>query len=69
MNIIDQLYDQSVIGIKLNESKTLLTLTEACDHYDHYYYSADLTKKEVKELIHELTIIYNQMIENNINSK
>lgn len=57
MEIIDKLSESGVVYFDLNEDKSILTATEACD----LYFSVDLSKKQVKKLIEELTLLYNQM--------
>lgn len=57
MSILEKLADKSVVSIELNEDKKTLNVMEMCDAY----YIIDLTKPEVKQLIDELTVLYEQM--------
>ncbi len=48
----------NVVEFKLLSNSTTLVVTEACDHY----FSASLNKQEVEELIKQLTILKDQMV-------
>lgn len=57
MKILEKLSDEKVVSFELNEEKTTMNITEMCD----IYYNVDLSKKEVKQLIHELTQLWLDM--------
>lgn len=56
MVLIDKL--QYVVHFELNKEQDMCRVIEACD----YYFSSELTKEEMAQLIDELTDIYNKMI-------
>ena len=60
MKILEKLSDESVVYFELNEEKTQMNVMEGCD----LYFSVDLKKQEVKQLIEELTALYGTMSEN-----
>lgn len=47
-----------IVEFEVSEDHETLIVTECCD----YYFSADLTKTEVSELIQELTALYASML-------
>ncbi len=60
MTILEKLSDERVVYFELNEEKTQMNVMEGCD----LWFSVDLTKQEVKQLIEELTALYGMMSEN-----
>jgi hypothetical protein len=60
MEILRKLSDKRVVYFDLNEEKTQMNATEGCD----LHFSVNLTKQEVKQLIDELTTLYETMSEN-----
>lgn len=60
MTILERLSEKWVVYFELNEEKTQLNVMEGCD----LYYSVDLNKQEVKQLIEELCFLYEEMSEN-----
>jgi hypothetical protein len=57
MKILTKLSKRHIVSFDLDKEKKQLSVTEACD----YWYSVDLSKMEVKNLIDELTQIYETM--------
>ena len=57
MDILGKLSDGRVVSFEINETKTLIRATEMCD----LYFSIDLSKSEVKQLIEELATIHDSM--------
>ena len=55
--ILEKLEDGRIFSVMLNDDKTQLQFEEECDRYFTY----DLSKKEVVELIKELTVLAGQM--------
>jgi len=60
MTILEKLSDERVVYFELNEEKTQMNVMEGCD----LWFSVDFTKQEVKQLIEELTALYETMSEN-----
>lgn len=60
MKILEKLLDERVVYFELNEEKTQMNVMEGCD----LWFSVDLKKAEVKQLIDELTALYRTMHEN-----
>ena len=60
MKILEKLSEERVVYFDLNKEKTQMNVMEGCD----LWFSVDLTKKEVKQLIEELTALYGMMSEN-----
>ena len=60
MEILKKLSDKNVVFFELNNEKTLMNVTEGCD----LCFFVDLNKQEVKQLIEELTELYETMSEN-----
>jgi hypothetical protein len=57
MSVFEKLYEERVASFSLTNDKAQLTVQECCD----FYFTSGLKKAEVKQLIDELTAIYNQM--------
>ncbi len=57
MSILGKLAEKDVVIFELIENKTKMRLTEGCD----LWFSVDLSKTEVKELIYELNVLYKKM--------
>ena len=57
MTILEKLSDERVVYFELNDDKTQMNVMEGCD----LWFSIDLSKSEVKQLIDELTALYRTM--------
>ena len=60
MTTLERLSEKRVVYFELNEEKMQLNVMEGCD----LYFSVDLNKQEVKQLIEELFFLYEEMSEN-----
>ena len=56
--ILKKLSDAGVFYVSVSKEKTHVLFTECCD----YYFSKELDKKEIQQLINELNTIANEMI-------
>ena len=57
MNTLEMLADERIFSIELSDSKETVTIQEECD----YYFSVEMKKDELFQLISELQDIANQM--------
>ena len=56
--ILKKLSDAGVFYISVSKEKTHVLFTECCD----YYFNEELDKKQIQQLINELTDIANEMV-------
>ena len=61
MSILDKLKENNIVDFELKKNNTEIAISEACD----YYYEYNLSKEEFKQLIDELTELYNSMSSKN----
>ncbi len=57
MTILEKLEDERVVTVELHENATVARFTEHCDEF----FTSDLSKKELEDLIIELQVLHAQM--------